>query len=517
MQKRILFIFLIGFVAFHARTQNCGAVQNLSTAQLNQLTALFPQFEAALALENLQLIDSLSREIKIRYGSEAGIPDQLEDYTTLINTNTWLDLNNSLALSRQLIAPDSLAYVDLWKLGKGLRPPSYQPHSIFLRAAAQQAVGLLKIAHFETDLTRKSLYESWAIRTLDSLSTMQLPSGAFPFPDLRTYNDPVFSSIIQNFLLSCGPDSVNVLQNGWIIDDRGTGEFKFDAGVIANAYYEAFYYTGLDRFKNTAISIGNYLRSLALNSNFNYNSFVSLGLTRAYQLTNDASYLDRAFENMRLGIYPGQIDNGRWMDGHNARSVYHAIMIRNCAPSYAYLPTNHAYRQQLDSMIYRAVKNLLDYSYTCDAATGFQWLIQSYQLESDLISAGMRDSIANLIGRHINEAADSGSFLDLPVLGDYLELLQAGTNELKSIVDALDVKVFPNPCSAAVHVSFGMEIPDELYISDLSGKIHRLKFVKSSNQTEALYTIDLTEFQPGIYLLELQFGNYNRRIKLIHY
>jgi hypothetical protein len=45
--------------------------------------------------------------------------------------------------------------------------------------------------------------------------------------------------MIQNFLNSCGADSVNVLQNGWIIDDKGTGEFKFDAGVIGTAYVDA--------------------------------------------------------------------------------------------------------------------------------------------------------------------------------------------------------------------------------------------------------------------------------------
>jgi len=146
-----------------------------------------------------------------------------------------------------------------------MKPSTNLPHSIPLRASAEIAAGLLKIAAKETDLTRKNNYITWATRALDSLATMQLSSGAFPFPDLRAYNDPVFTTIIQNYLNALGPDSVNVLQNGWIIDDSGTGEFKFDAGVIANAYYEAYILTGNEAYKTHCIAVAAYLFNLKLN------------------------------------------------------------------------------------------------------------------------------------------------------------------------------------------------------------------------------------------------------------
>jgi hypothetical protein len=240
-------LLLIGW-ALSSVAQPCGVAQSLSPMQQAQINANISPLDTALTYENLYQIDSLSAVLKTIYDAQGGIPDAIENNFALLNNSNWLNLNQALLLSRQLIGADSLVYVNLWKAAKGMSPPAYQPHSLFLRASAEIAAGLLKIADNESDLTRKALYQLWATRALDSLATMQIQSGpctgAFPFPDLRTYGDPVFSPIIQNFLNACGPDSVNVLQNGWLIDDKSTGEFKFDAGVIANAYYEAYQYTG---------------------------------------------------------------------------------------------------------------------------------------------------------------------------------------------------------------------------------------------------------------------------------
>ncbi len=247
--------------------QTCSTAQSLTSPQQVSISSTIAKLDTALKHEDLHKIDSLSAGLKNSYGDQAGLPDALENYFVLTSNSTWLDVPKSLSLSRILIAADTAAYVDLWKMAKGMKPPLYQSNSIFLRTSAEVADGLLKIASKETDASRKALYQSWALKALDSLATMQLPNGAFPFPDLRTQGDPVFAPIIQNFLNSCGADSVKVLKNGWIVDDKGTGEFKFDAGVIANAYYEAHQYTGNIKYKSIAISIGNYLKTLKLNVN----------------------------------------------------------------------------------------------------------------------------------------------------------------------------------------------------------------------------------------------------------
>ncbi len=501
--------------------QPCGIAQTLTPLQQSQISNILNPLDSTLKYENLFKIDSLSFELKNVYATQGGRPDVVEPYYALVANINWLNVTNSVLLSRTLISADSLVYVNLWKAAKGMSPPLYQSNSVFLRASAEIAAGLLKIADKETDLTRKTLYQTWATRTLDSLATMQIQSGpsagAFPFPDLRVYGDPTFSPIIQNFMFFCGADSVNVLQNGWIINDKGTGEFKFDAGVIANAYYEAYTYTGNTNYKNIAISIGNYLKPLKFNRNYNYNTFVSLGLTRAYQLNNDITFLDRAIKNIRYSVLPGQITNGRWVDGHNANSRYHSIIIQNVIPTIQLIPALNSYKGSLDTMVYKAVKNFVDYSYNCNPATGYRWLMKAYGLNSSLIPQTLKDSITDLIGRHINQSAINGKYLDIPTMGEYLELLSllTGIDDVNFPI-GLKVNVFPNPTNGIIYLAFNISESDTIILSLFNSNGQLIKSIDLGQKSNGTYSyqIDLSTFPSGVYVLTLQTnkGKYAQKI-----
>ncbi|MBL7892810.1 MAG: T9SS type A sorting domain-containing protein [Bacteroidia bacterium] len=479
--------------------QPCGVAQSLSGVQKSKINAIISPLDTALKYEDLFHIDSLSAELKSVYSTQAGRPDGVESYYSLVSTTTWLNLANAATLSRKLIANDSMVYVELWKLAKGRSHLlSYQPNSIPLRYSAEIAAGLLKIADKETDLMRKSIYQFWATRALDTLATMQLPNGAFPFPDLRAYGDPVFTPILKNFIVSCGADSVNVLKSGWIVDDKGMGEFKFDAGVIANAYYEAYNYTGKSVYKTIAVAVGNYLKPLKFNLNYNYNTFVSLGLTRAFQLTADNSFLDRAIRNLRYAVSPGQILNGRWVDGHNANSKYHSIIVQNIVSTIQLIPGSSGFKGCIDTMTSRAVKNMTDYSYTCGSATGYRWLIKAYGLSATLLPQTLKDSITDLIGQHINQSVINGKYLDVPTIGDYIELLGllSGSNAI-SLPIAPALTVYPNPSngSFAIDINRLMNIK-ELYITDIFGNI----LLHQHNVEEKINIHDLSD---GVYILTI--------------
>ena len=505
--KNIFAAVIVLLTVQNVHPQDCGKIQSLTVNQQTQLKNTFLNLEVALNNEDLATIESLSGELKSIYATQAGLPDAAENYYSLVNNNQWLSVTEAVELSRILIARDSLVYVDLWKMAKGMLPPSYQPNSIFLRASAEIAAGLLKIAAKEPDVVRKEAYQLWATKALDSLATMQLPNGAFPFPDLRVYGDPVFSSIIQNFLESVGVDSVNVLQNGWIIDDRGTGEFKFDAGVIANAFYEAYQYTGNEKYKNIVISTGNYLKNLTFNINYNYNTFASLGLTRAYQLTNDNTYLERAIENIRYAVYPGQMENGRWIDGHNASSRYHSIIIKNIVPTIQLLPTAHIYKDELNTMANKAVKNMVDYANTCGVSTSYGWLIKANQLNSEVISSSLKDSIQNLIGQHVNQSKGNGKFLDVPIWGEFLESL--------GVITALDntqhllkseMNIYPNPTMGAVSLSINLTKRDQVVISIYQANGQLLKTIMLGTIAKGAfnYKVDLLDNQNGLYFFKVE-------------
>jgi hypothetical protein len=521
MKKSLTLLFCVSFLLTGSllRGQPCGATQQLSQQQQLTLDTFAVLLDSALKHEDLADIQLRCAQIETLLGNQAGIPEAAETYFTLTSNTQWASYNDALLAERYLIAQDSLAYVDLWKLGKGMFPPAYQPHSVPLRACAELAMGLLKISFHEADPARSIAYESWAKRALDSLKTMQLPNGAFPFPDLRPYNDPVFSPIIQNYLNGLGSDSVNVLQNGWIIDDSGTGEFKFDAGVIANAFYYGWLETGDTSYITVVTRIANYLRSTTFNTNFNYNSFSILGLTRAWQITGDTSYHNRAIKNLEYAMLPGQLANGRWMDGHNARSVYHALMIYNTIPLLKSTPQNHPKYQTIAQLIRSAVINLNIYSHTCESATGFRWLIAANDLPFGFFTNATADSLSDYLGRHTQQMMINGRYTDIPTIGDYMRLMNvvAGTSETPQ--QPLQAAVFPNPASneIAVNISLTENAPVTITVYDLAGK--QVLDPQQNALSAGMNTVKLniTALPPGYYLLHCTGNTGRQSIPLVKY
>lgn len=504
MYKHILVSVFMLILSFALYSQNCSVTQSLTVDQEIKLKAIMSSLDSALNAENLTKIDSVSELMKSIYGSQAGLPDGNESFYNLITLSTPLGVSDFNNLARALIRKDSLIYVDLWKMAKGMKPPTYQSNSIFLRSSAEIASGLMKIAKNEPDLNRKSLYELWATNTLDSLATMQLPSGAFPFPDLRKYGDQTFSSIIQNFLNKCGSDSVLVLQNGWIIDDKNSGEFKFDAGVISNAYYEAYLNTGKLQYKNIVIAIGNYLKPLKFNLNYNYNTFSSLALTRAFQVTNDSSFLKRAIKTLRYSVYPGQIKSGRWVDGHNANAKYHSIIIQNLIPTILLMPKDDESKNKLDMMAISAIRNLTESSFTCGSSTGYRWLLSSGSLYSTLIPQSLKDSMLELTQRYINQSAINGKYLDVPTLGQCVENIEliSGVQNI-SYLKEKGLIVFQDPTNNNINIIFNNPCNDNVNISifDLNGKLMKCLF--SQRIITGTYNIrsDLSAIQSGVYII----------------
>lgn len=508
MKHLILLIFSGGSLFCNA--QDCGAVQQLNSQQNTDLSPYVTLLDTALKHEDFPAVDSLNARILEIFGAEAGIPDGAENYYTLTSNTNWLLLPDAVMLSRALIDQDTTFYSELWKLAKGMLPPNDDPHAIFLRTAAETAAGLFKIAEKETDTFRQNRYRFWANRALDSLATMQLASGAFPFPDLRDYNDPTFSPIIQNFLLSCGDDSVNVLQNGWIIDDKGTGEFKFDAGVIAEAFYDAFVYTGNTAYRDMVIRIADYMLPLHLNRNYNYNTFSAMALTRALMLTGDWGYEDRASKNLRYGLLPGQAENGRWVDGHNANARYHNLIITNCTPFMQFLPITNPNWPAISQMYSEAVINLTKKTFECESATGFQWIVKAYT--SSILPLSTKDSMEVLIGRYINQAAINGKYLNVAVLGNYFELLDY-TNSIEGEVKNT-VYVWPNP--ATNQLSVASESTNHLpQLIALDGSVFTT--LEWEQQGEVI-TTDVTAIPAGFYLLHLLVNEKStyRKIQIIH-
>ena len=133
-------------------------------------------------------------------------------------------------------------------------------------------------------------------------------------------------------------------QNGWIVDDTGSGDLQFDNGVSGVAVLHLFETTREQRYLRSARAAADWASRQPVVPNWNYNSFSVFLLSEVFRVTKDHRYLDAAREKVQLGIYPGQLKSGpqagRWFDPHNARLVYHFILLRGLAAYAAVLPAD---------------------------------------------------------------------------------------------------------------------------------------------------------------------------------
>lgn len=188
------------------------------------------------------------------------------------------------------------------------------------------------------------------------LTGLQQPEGHFPFPDLRGKNIR-FGEMIDRGL-SAGKIAV---RDGWIVSVDPDGGTQFDSGLCGTELLIAGELHGNDAWKRAGLRAADWALGQPCCSNFNYNAFSVSLLAHAFRISGDIRYLDGAVKKFRVGVAPGQAPNGRWMDAHNARTVYHIIILRALGDLSTVLPADRtAVRAELDQVTRPAVKALLD-------------------------------------------------------------------------------------------------------------------------------------------------------------
>jgi len=155
------------------------------------------------------------------------------------------------------------------------------------------------------------------------LLSLQQPAGHFPFPDLRGKNIR-FGEMTEKQLKL---DTVEV-KGGWLITADPNGGTQFDTGLCGVALLRAGELHGRTEWKKAGLRAADWAMQQKCCSNFNYNAFSVSLLAQAGRITGDGMYHEAALAKFRLGVAPGQAPNGRWLDPHNARTVYHIIILR---------------------------------------------------------------------------------------------------------------------------------------------------------------------------------------------
>ena len=198
-----------------------------------------------------------------------------------------------------------------------------------LRNAAYLAIGLL--AMVEADLPDASAYRKQAATELDFLVARQAPEGFFPYPA-----DPVAPPHLQAAAKQFAREHPEKVRNGFIYADEDGAQF--DTGCAAYALGYGYQVLKQDRFLKAARKAGDWALRFPLSPNWNYNSFSVWHLAKLAEVTGERQYRDGAVRLATLGVLPGQMENGRWSDQHNARAVYHWIMVRGLTALVRVLP-----------------------------------------------------------------------------------------------------------------------------------------------------------------------------------
>lgn len=188
------------------------------------------------------------------------------------------------------------------------------------------------------------------------LTHLQHASGFFPFPDLRGRNIR-FGEMVERQL----QEGKAEVRDGWIITPDSSGGSQFDTGICGGALLRAGQLHRNDGWSKAGLRAADWALAQPCCANFNYNAFSVSLLAHAFQVTGHPDYLDGALHKFRVGIAPGQAPNGRWLDAHNARTVYHHILLRGIADLAAALPPARSReRAEVDQALAPALQALLD-------------------------------------------------------------------------------------------------------------------------------------------------------------
>jgi hypothetical protein len=179
----------------------------------------------------------------------------------------------------------------------------------------------------------------------DFLLAAQRTAGrdCFPFPGWRGKRGKL-GAMAERFLskAEAAGKVAAVMQDGWIFDDLGTGELYFDTGLAGVALLHLYETTREEKYLKGARQAADWALARPAVANWNYNSFLVQLLAEMHRVTGEEKYLASAKEKARLGILPGQLltgpHAGRWLDPHNARLVYHFILLRGLICLLAELP-----------------------------------------------------------------------------------------------------------------------------------------------------------------------------------
>lgn len=291
--------------------------------------AVGPKLKAALAAESVSGVKAAVTEWLVVLGDQAGLPDGRRPGAK--PAPIALDEAGATRLFLDALASEGRA---VRELTEGRPLPGQM-----LRFYAYVLEGLATIRPSVERHAAESLDEvdTLAAGVAGILTNLQQTDGHFPFPDLRGRNLR-FGDMIEKQLAAGAVE----IRDGWVVTADPDGGTQFDTGLCGVALLRAGETWKNPAWTTAGLRAADWAHRQKCVANFNYNAFSVSLLCEAFKVSGKPVYLDGALAKFRLGVAPGQAPNGRWLDPHNARTVYHVIILRAIGDLLETLPPDHA-------------------------------------------------------------------------------------------------------------------------------------------------------------------------------
>lgn len=330
--SQILVVILLFFGTSAAQTKLVSPGFNpanypgrMPPAEAAKLQPLAKQLLAAMRGKDDAQIKKIKVEIIALMGEYAGIPENPPNYTKPETAQA-----DFAKIETQWIKSfEQMRGRNGWEQTAQAKSKKQPPPR--LRVGFRQARAYFH--SFEAGLTHAPTFFKTAVEGANYLLSEQTSGGVFGYP----YDPNAKSGLTAQALkiVEAGEKrGLKMTEGNWIIEDLEEGGLQFDNGEVGYGLLHAFALTGDKKYLAAARRAGDWAMTRPLVLNFNYNGFSGALLARLYRVTGETKYLDAAKDKFIYGVLPGQMENGRWFDQHNASIQYHALMMRQLIEFY---------------------------------------------------------------------------------------------------------------------------------------------------------------------------------------
>jgi hypothetical protein len=174
------------------------------------------------------------------------------------------------------------------------------------------------------------------------MTALQQPTGHMPYPDPKAK-----------------PDAKGNCR--WVTAPADEGGSQFDTGEGGAALLIAGVTFAKPEWTAAGLKAADWAAAQPCTHNYNYTANSVYLLAEAFRATRNRKYLAAALDKWELGLAPGQLETGRWIDAHNARTAYHVLILRAVTALAAACPDDAAEkRDALRKSAALGIKSLID-------------------------------------------------------------------------------------------------------------------------------------------------------------